>query len=96
MLPLPVSVAAVGNNTYRTSSLDLATFLKLQGHPIIGTDSSGALVEFIFPNNVHADIDVFYSGVAPVRPLQLFETYHSLRTSVLALRKGVRRTGGGQ
>jgi hypothetical protein len=94
MPPVSVPVAARGNNSYRTSSLDLATFLKLPGHPIIGTDSSGTLVEFIFPNNVHADIDVFYSGVAPVRPLQLFETYHSLRTSVLALRKAVRRIGG--
>ena len=90
---LPVSVAALGNNTYRTSSLDLATFLKSQGHPIIGTDSSSALVEFIFPNNVHADIEVFYSGVAHVRPLALFETYHSLRSSVLALRKA-RKNGG--
>ena len=94
MLPIPVAVT--GNNTYRTSSLDLATFLKSQGHPIIGTDSSGTLVEFIFPNNVHADIDVFYSGVASVRPLALFETFHALRSSALALRKSVRRTGSAQ
>jgi hypothetical protein len=88
---LPAAVAAPGNNTYRTTSLDLATFLKSQGHPILGTDSSGALVEFIFPNNVHTDIEVFYAGAAQVRPLHLFETFHSLRSSVLALRKSVTR-----
>ena len=94
MLPTPMHLAASGNNTYRTSSLDLATFLRAQGHPIIGTDSSGALVEFIFPNDVHADIDAFYNGVVPLRPIALFETYHALRSSVLALRKSVRKVGG--
>ena len=91
-IPIPVG-AKPGSNTYRTDSLTLATWLKVCGHPIIGTDSSGALVEFIFHNDVHADIETYFTGTAPVQPLQLFETYHGLRGSLLALRKGVRRNG---
>ena len=82
---------------YRTTSLDLAAFLKSQGHPIISTDpGSGALIEFVFPSSklIHTDVETYYRGTATVRPLALFETYHSLRSMVLALRYSVRQNGG--
>jgi hypothetical protein len=81
-------------DVYKTTSLDLAAFLKSQGHPIIGSNpNTGALVEFIFPSSelIHFDVETYYTGTAMVRPLQLFETYHSLRSMVLALRHSVRR-----
>jgi hypothetical protein len=82
---------------YRTSSLDLAAFLKAQGHPIISTDpASGSLIEFVFSTSklIHADVETYYTGTAQVRPLQLFETYHSLRSMVLTLRHAVRKNRG--
>jgi hypothetical protein len=97
MSPVPISVAAPGNRTYRTTSLDLAAFLKSQGHPIISTDpNAGSMIEFIFPSSVliHADVETYFTGTAQVRPLALFETYHSLRSMVLALRHSVRKNGG--
>jgi hypothetical protein len=90
--PNPSDAAAV----YRTSSLDLAAFLKAQGHPIISTDpASGSLIEFVFTpsKTFHADVEAYYTGSAVVRPLALFETYHSLRSMVLTLRHSLRRTG---
>jgi hypothetical protein len=82
-----ISGPVAAGNTYRTTSLDLATFLKSQGHPLLGTDVSGTLVEFVFPSEARADVDVYYSGVAHVRPMHLFETFHDLRRRMLALRK---------
>jgi hypothetical protein len=84
---------------YRTTSLDLAAFLKSQGHPIIGSDPSGSQIELIFPASelIHFDVETYFTGTATVRPLALFETYHSLRSMVLTLRHTLRReprTGG--
>jgi hypothetical protein len=92
-----ISSLSDSSELYRTTSLDLAAFLKAQGHPIISTDpSSGALIEFVFSssNLIHADVETYCRGTATVRPLALFETYHSLRSMVLALRYSVRKNGG--
>jgi hypothetical protein len=97
MSPVPISIASPGDRTYRTTSLDLAAFLKSQGHPIISTDpNAGSMIEFIFPASelIHHDVEAYYTGTATVRPLALFETYHSLRSMVLTLRHSVRRAGG--
>lgn len=92
MATIPNPNASV--EVYRTTSLDLAAFLKSQGHPIIGSDPNvGAKIEFIFPSSalIHHDIETYFTGTATVRPLALFETYHSLRSMVLALRHSMRR-----
>lgn len=96
----PISTPlADGTAVYRTTSLDLAAFLKSQGHPIVGSDPhTGSLIEFIFPSSelIHHDVEAYFTGTATVRPLAMFETYHSLRSMVLALRHSVRRNGGAQ
>jgi hypothetical protein len=85
---------------FRTASLDLATFLKFTGHPLLGTDSSnGSLIEFLFPANVAPDVATYNTGEVVVQPRQLFETYHALRVMLLNFRKqaqGIspRRSGG--
>lgn len=67
--------------TYKTSELELASFLKARGHKLIGAQPQGRIVEFAFDGDAASDLDEYVAGAAvPAR--ELFEAHRSLRALI--------------
>lgn len=67
--------------TYKTSELELASFLKARGHKLVGAHPQGRIVEFAFEDSAAADLDEYVAGAAvPAR--ELFEAHRSLRALI--------------
>ena len=43
--------------TYKTSELELASFLKTRGHKLVAAKPQGRIVEFAFDGNAAGDLD---------------------------------------
>jgi hypothetical protein len=67
--------------TYKTSELELASFLKLRGHKLVGAKPLGRIVEFTFDGDAAGDLDAYISG-AEVSARELFEAHRSLRALI--------------
>ncbi len=66
---------------YRTSELALASFLKAQGHKLLGTELKGKLVEFQFDASAEGAVEHYFAGASlPAR--DLFEAHRSLRALI--------------
>jgi hypothetical protein len=64
-------------DTYKTTELEVASFLRARGHRLMGASPSGRLVEFAFDNGAAPDVDAYIDG-APISALDLFEARRSL------------------
>jgi hypothetical protein len=68
-------------NSYRTTELEVASFLKARGHRLLGASPTGRLVEFDFEPTAAGDVDSYIAGEAiPAR--DLFEAHRSLRAII--------------
>jgi hypothetical protein len=68
-------------NPYRTTELEIASFLKARGHRLIGAQPQGRLVEFAFEQVAQDDVDSYING-AEIAARELFEAHRSLRALI--------------
>lgn len=82
------------NNTYKTNSLPLASFLSCDKQLTFrGVDKSDVnKIYFIFePNDIAQTLaDNYFSGKANVNPLELFKNYRSLKDLVFETKRNLR------
>jgi hypothetical protein len=71
---------------YRTTELELASFLKARGHQLLGTDSHLRLVGFTFDGSASADADAYFMG-SSVSARELFQAHRHLRALIQQLRQ---------
>jgi hypothetical protein len=79
--------------TYKTSELELASFLKTRGHKLMGARPLGRIVEFTFDGNAAGDLDA-YIGVAEVSARELFEAHRSLRALIQQVKENQSQRSG--
>ena len=72
------------NNLYRTSELELASFLKAEGHKVLGAELKGKLVEFQFDASAEDAVEHYFVG-ASLRARDLFEAHRSLRALIVQI-----------
>jgi len=79
--------------TYKTSELEVASFLKTRGHKLVGAKPQGRIVEFAFEGAAAADLDAYIGG-AEVPARELFEAHRSLRALIQQVKENqVQRSG---
>jgi hypothetical protein len=66
---------------YRTTELEVASFLKARGHRLLGAMPAGRLIEFSFDTAAAPDVDAYITG-APIPARELFEAHRSLRALI--------------
>jgi hypothetical protein len=71
---------------YRTSELELASFLKARGHDLINVQLRGKLVEFQFDTLAEKAVQDYFTG-AQLSARELFEAHRSLRTLIQQLKE---------
>jgi hypothetical protein len=71
---------------YKTSELELASFLKSRGHHLIAAKMSGGFVSFEFVSDAAGDADNYFSG-AETSARELFEAHRSLRALIKQVRE---------
>jgi len=67
--------------SYKTTELEVASFLKARGHTLFGATPAGRLVEFAFEDSATADVDAYIEG-ATIPARELFEAHRSLRALI--------------
>jgi hypothetical protein len=66
---------------YKTSELEIASFLKARGHRLTGAKLEGRFVSFEFESSAANDVSGYFSGAqTPAR--ELFEAHRSLRALI--------------
>jgi hypothetical protein len=69
------------HNSYETTELEVAAFLKARGHKLLGAHPRGRLVEFTFDGAATEDVNNYIAGTElPAR--DLFESHRSLRALI--------------
>ena len=69
------------NQSYRTTELEVAAFLKARGHRLLAAEPQGRIVAFSFATGADRDVDAYIAGEAvPAR--ELFESHRSLRVLI--------------
>jgi hypothetical protein len=68
-------------DSYRTSELEVASFLKARGHKLLRAIPAGKLVEFAFDTDAASDVDAYISG-ATIPAREVFEAHRSLRALI--------------
>ena len=79
--------------TYKTSELELASFLKTRGHKLIGAKPQGRIVEFSFDGSAAGDLDAYIAG-AEVPARELFEAHRSLRALIQQVKENQSQRSG--
>ena len=74
------------NQTYTTNELELASFLKAEGHRLLGAELRGRLVEFYFPASAEGAIEGYFAG-ASLSARELFEAHRSLRALIQQIKQ---------
>jgi hypothetical protein len=69
------------NGRYKTNELELASFLKAQGHKLLGVEPKGRLVEFHFDALAEKAVEEYFAG-ASLAARDLFEAHRSLRALI--------------
>jgi hypothetical protein len=72
------------NDSYRTSELELASFLKAEGHKLLRAELKGKLVEFQFDASAENAVDDYFAG-ASLSARDLFEAHRSLRALIVQI-----------
>jgi hypothetical protein len=71
---------------YKTSELELASFLKARRHPLTAAKMDGRLVSFEFDATAANDADNYFAG-AETSARDLFEAHRSLRALIQQVRE---------
>ena len=79
--------------TYKTSELELASFLKTRGHKLVGAKPQGRIVEFSFDGSAAGDLDAYIAG-AEVPARELFEAHRSLRALIQQVKENQSQRSG--
>lgn len=66
--------------TYKTSELELASFLKARGHKLLDIEP-GRVVAFLFDGSAERDVRAYFAG-AELAARELFEAHRSLRALI--------------
>jgi hypothetical protein len=66
---------------YRTTELEIASFLKAHGHRLLGAKLQNRLVEFEYEPLAQADVEQYFQG-ASISARELFEAHRSLRALI--------------
>jgi hypothetical protein len=87
-------------DTFRTESLELASYLLARGYQLVGTDrvDDSPMVIFVFPGEAAGDTASFFAGTVLLPPIKIFEAHRTLRMMVSTMKStgGVgRRSRGG-
>jgi hypothetical protein len=78
-------------NTYRTTELELAAFLKARGHSLIEAIPQGRIVTFAFDNTAAPDTDAYFAG-AQISARDLFEAHRGLRALIQQVKEHSKQT----
>jgi hypothetical protein len=71
---------------YKTSELEIASFLKARGHRLVAAKLDGRFVTFEFDSSASTDVPTYFSGAeTPAR--ELFEAHRSLRAMIQQVRE---------
>lgn len=71
---------------YKTTELEIASFLKTRGHRLMGAKMDGRFVSFEFNSSASADAGNYFTGAeTPAR--DLFEAHRSLRALIQQVRE---------
>jgi len=79
--------------TYKTSELELASFLKTRGHKLVAAKPQGRIVEFTFDGDAAGDLDAYIGG-AEVPARELFEAHRSLRALIQQVKESQSQRSG--
>jgi hypothetical protein len=79
--------------TYKTSELEVASFLKTRGHKLVGAKPLGRIVEFAFDSSAAGDLDAYIAG-AEVSARELFEAHRSLRALIQQVKENQLQRNG--
>lgn len=71
---------------YKTTELELASFLKSRGHRLLAAKMSGRFVSFEFQSDAADDVGRYFSG-AETSARELFEAHRSLRALIQQVRE---------
>lgn len=76
----------MSNTEYKTTELELASFLKAQGHKLLRAQLKNRLVEFSFPALAESAVEDYFAG-AQLAARELFEAHRSLRALIQQVRE---------
>jgi hypothetical protein len=80
------------SESYKTSELEIASFLKARGHRLTAARMDGRLVQFEFESAASSDVSGYFSGAqTPAR--ELFEAHRSLRALIQQVREHSQQIG---
>ena len=82
----------MSNTQYKTTELELASFLKAQGHRLLRAQLNSRLVEFYFPAQAESAVEDYFTG-AQLSARELFEAHRSLRALIQQVREHQGQTG---
>lgn len=68
-------------STYKTTELEIASFLKSRGHRLLSANLDGRFVAFEFDPSASADVTSYFGG-GEVAARELFEAHRSLRALI--------------
>ncbi len=81
------------NGPYRTSELEIASFLRARGHRLTSAKLDGRFVVFEFDPAASTDVPTYFSGAeTPAR--ELFEAHRSLRAMIQQVREHTSQKNG--
>jgi hypothetical protein len=80
---------------YRTTELELASFLKARGHRLTAAKMDGRFVSFEFDPAAASDADNYFTG-APTSARELFEAHRSLRALIQQVREHSSQRNGSE
>ena len=75
--PLRPTADTTPTDTFRTESLELASYLLARGHRLIGTDRDDRLVIFVFHGDAVSDTASFFDASVALPPIKIFEAHRS-------------------
>src|SRR4051794_26537199 len=82
----------MSNTQYKTTELDLASFLRAQGHKLLRAQLKNRLVEFYFSASAENAVEEYFAG-AQLSARELFAAHRSLRTLIQQAREHQTQTG---
>jgi hypothetical protein len=72
--------------TYKTTELEIASFLKARGHRLVAAKMDGRFVAFEFEPAAASDVAAYFSG-AETSARGLFEAHRGLRAMIQQVRE---------